>query len=130
MGHNKEEYYKKQLVKIKKMCGWQLGAIINKIGISNPIISLINFIGTPPTYHNKNTLAISDSGINIYQEIRATTKVAPVIISNDVIERLPDRRAMESSHIVTLQLPGLSKQARKIRIFPKMKTAPLISLGV
>ena len=37
---------------------------------------------------------------------------------------------MESSHIATLHLPGLSKQARQTHIIPKMKTAPLISLGV
>ena len=43
---------------------------------------------------------------------------------------LPDGSTMESSHIATLQLPGLRNQARQIHIFPKMKTAPLISLGV
>ena len=37
---------------------------------------------------------------------------------------------MEPSRIATLQLPGLRKQARQIHIFPKMKTDPLISLGV
>ena len=37
---------------------------------------------------------------------------------------------MESTHIATLQLPGLSKLSRQIQIFPKMQTAPLISLGV
>ena len=37
---------------------------------------------------------------------------------------------MESSHIATLQLPGLSKKARHIHIFPKTRTAQLISLGV
>ena len=37
---------------------------------------------------------------------------------------------MESSHIATLQLPGSSKQARQIHIFPKIKTAPLIFLRV
>ena len=56
--------------------------------------------------------------------------MAPVIISNEIIERLPDRSTMDSSHIVTLHLPGISKQARHIHILPQMKTAPLISLGV
>ena len=37
---------------------------------------------------------------------------------------------MESTHISTLQLPGLSKQSSQIHIYPKMKTPPLISLGV
>ena len=37
---------------------------------------------------------------------------------------------MHSSHIATLQLAGLSKQVSQIHIFPKMKTSPLISLGV
>ena len=44
--------------------------------------------------------------------------------------RLPDGSTMESSHIATLQLPFLIKQARQIHISPKMNTAPLISLGV
>ena len=44
--------------------------------------------------------------------------------------RLPNVIKMESSHIATLQIPGLRKQARQIHIFPKMKTAPLILLGV
>ena len=37
---------------------------------------------------------------------------------------------MESLHIVTLQIPSLSKQARQIQILPKMKASPLISLEV
>ena len=37
---------------------------------------------------------------------------------------------MESTHIATHQLPGISKQARQIHIFPKIQTAPLISLGI
>ena len=37
---------------------------------------------------------------------------------------------MEYTHIATLQLPGLSKQARKIHIFPKIQIAPLIPLEV
>ena len=52
----------------------------------------------------------------------------PVIISNDTKARLPDGIKMESSHIETLQLPGLNKQARQININTKMKTDPLISL--
>ena len=54
----------------------------------------------------------------------------PVIISNDMIARLPDWIPMYSSHIVILQLPGQSKQAKQIHILPKMKTDPLTSLGV
>ena len=56
--------------------------------------------------------------------------MAPVIISNDVEARLLDGITMESSHIETLHLPGLSKQTRHIHIFSKLHTAPLISLGV
>ena len=56
--------------------------------------------------------------------------MAPVIISNDTTEGQPDGSTMDSSHISALQLPSLSKQARHINIYPKMKTYPLISLGV
>ena len=52
------------------------------------------------------------------------------MMSKDITSRLPDDITTESSHIATLQLPGLSKQARKIHITPKTKTDPLISLGV
>ena len=44
--------------------------------------------------------------------------------------KLSDGSTMESTHIATLHLPGLSKLARQIQILPKMHTAPLISLGV
>ena len=55
--------------------------------------------------------------------------MAQVIISNDITERLSDGSTTEPSHIATLQLPGLSKRARQIHIYLKMKTSPLISLG-
>ena len=89
-------------------------------------MSLINNIGTPPTSPSKYTLAISDSGANIHISKQDTPKMAPVIISKDIKSRLPYLITMELSHISTLQLPGLSKQARKIYIFPKTVTAPLI----
>ena len=44
--------------------------------------------------------------------------------------RLTDVSTMELTHIATLQLPGLSRLARQIHIFPKMQTSPLILLGV
>ena len=75
-------------------------------------------------------LAISDSGANIHLQKQATTTMAPVIISNYTTSRLPDVSKMESSHIATLQLPVIRKQSRQIHIEPKMKTDPLISLGV
>ena len=56
--------------------------------------------------------------------------MAPVIIANDVIARLIYESAMDSSHITTLQILGISKQANKIHIFPKIKTSLLISLGL
>ena len=58
------------------------------------------------------------------------TTMNPVIMSNKITARLPDGSTMDSSHIATLQLSGLRNQARQIHIFPKIKTAPLISLGV
>ena len=45
-------------------------------------------------------------------------------------ERLPDGSTIDSSHITTLQLPGLSKKARQIHIYHKMKTAQLILEGL
>ena len=71
-------------------------------------------------------LAIADSGANIHLEKQSKTTMAPVIMSNKMKSRLPDGITMESSHIMTLQLPGLSKQVRQIHIFPKIKTPPLI----
>ena len=56
--------------------------------------------------------------------------MAPVIISNEMTARLPDVITMESLHISTFQLPGLIKQEIHIKIYPKLKTSPLISLGV
>ena len=56
--------------------------------------------------------------------------MAPVIISNDMRSQLTDGSTMVSSHTATLQLPGLIKQASQIKIYRKMKTSPLISLGI
>ena len=56
--------------------------------------------------------------------------MAPVILSNEMTARLPYGITMESSHITTLQIIGLSKQKNQIQTFPKMKISPLISLGV
>ena len=98
--------------------------MINKVKISNPKISLMNFIGTPPTYPGNNTLAIADPGANINLAKQATTTMAPVITSNEITSRLPDGSTMEYSHIVTLQLPGLSKKTRKNHISPKTKNIP------
>ena len=47
-----------------------------------------------------------------------------------MVSRLTYGSTMKSSHIATLQIPGLSKQSRQIEILPKMKTARLISFGV
>ena len=84
----------------------------------------------PPNYYSKKTLEIADLGENMHLEKPATKTKAPVIISNDMTSILPDGSTMESSQIAIFQLPGLSKQARQINIYPKIKTSPLISLGV
>ena len=75
-------------------------------------------------------LSIADSCANIHLERQATHTMDPIIMDNEIKERLPDGIIMESTHIATLQIPGLSKLVRQIHIFPKMKTDPLISLGV
>ena len=56
--------------------------------------------------------------------------MAPVIMDNEIKARLPYGITMELTHKTTIQLPDISKLARQIHIFPKMQTAPLISLGV
>ena len=75
-------------------------------------------------------IEIADSGENIHLSKQATTITAPVITSNEMTERLTDGSTIESSHISTIQLSGISKQVRQIHIPPKMNTAPLIPLGV
>ena len=49
----------------------------------------------------------------------------PVIMSNEMTERLPYGNTMESSHIRTLQLPGPIKQARQIQILLKNEDIPI-----
>ena len=75
-------------------------------------------------------LTIEEMGYNIQLAKQATTSMAPIIMSNGMTSRLPDGSTMESSHIATLQLPGLIKQEKQIHIPPKIKTTPIISLGV
>ena len=71
-------------------------------------------------------LPIVDSGANIHLAKQATHTMDPVIMYNYVKARLPDGSTMESTHIETLQIPGISKQARQILILPKLQTAQLI----
>ena len=103
---------------------------MNQIEIINPKISLLNSIGDPPNSPGKNKLLIAESGANTYLTKQATKTMSPGIISNDMIERLLYGIIMESLYIAVLQIPGISKQAKHIHIFPRMKTAPKISLGV
>ena len=56
--------------------------------------------------------------------------MAPLIMNNEMKARLPYGSTMESTHISTLKLPGISKLVIQIHIFPKMQTDPLISLEV
>ena len=99
---------------------------MNKIEISNPKISQIHCIDTPPNPTSNNMLAIVDLGANINLSKQSTTTIYPVILSNEIISRLIDGSTMESLHISIIQLSSLSKQARQIHILPKIKTAPLI----
>ena len=75
-------------------------------------------------------VAITDSGENIHLTRQATPKMASVTINHEMKARLSDGSTMDSTHISTLQLPGLIRLARQIQIFPKIQTSPLISLGV
>ena len=103
---------------------------MNTIKISNPKISLINFIDNPHNLPSNNMLAIVHSGANIHPEKNTTTKMAPVIMSAEMIARLQDGSTMESSQISALQITGLRKQSRQIHIDIKINISPLISLGV
>ena len=96
--------------------------------MSTPKVSLINNIGNPPNSPSKQTRAISDSGADIHLSKQSTTTMSPFIMSNYMVENLPDGSTMEFSHTETLQLPVLRKQARQIHISPKMRTEPLILL--
>ena len=55
---------------------------MNKIGISNPKISLMDFIDTPPNPPSNSIIAIVDSGANIHLAKQATNITAPVKMSN------------------------------------------------
>ena len=68
---------------------------MNQIKIITPKLRLINNIGTPQNSLSKHTLSIIDSGANIHLAQKATTKMAPIIISNDMTASLPDGRKME-----------------------------------
>ena len=57
-GHQEEEYYNKWMDFIENRCERRLGGIVNKIEISNPKISLINYIDTPTKPTSTNMLAI------------------------------------------------------------------------
>ena len=72
-GHREYACYKKRLNGSENRCKWWLEAINNKIEISNPKISLINCIRTPPISPCKKTIEISDSGANIYTSKQKTT---------------------------------------------------------
>ena len=67
-------------------------------------------------------LEIADSGANIHLARKSTPTMASVIILYG--------STMESTRIATFQIPGLSKQSRQIHSFPRMQTAPLISLVI
>ena len=100
------------MVGSKKGREWRLGAIVNKIEISNPKISLIKYIDTPHNPTSNNILAITDSGANIHLSKQSTLTMAPVVIENNIKSRLPDGSTMDSTHIATLHLTGLIKQSR------------------
>ena len=80
--HQYEAYYKKRMGVSEKGCEWWLGAIFNKIEISKPKISWINYINTPPNPNITNILAITDSGANIHLARQATPTMYPVIMEN------------------------------------------------
>ena len=64
----------------EKVCEWRIGEIVNKIENSNPKISLINYIDTPPNPTSNNMLEIADSDANIHLSKQATPTMAPVMM--------------------------------------------------
>ena len=123
--HQDESYYNKRIGGSEKGREWRLGVIFNKIEIINPKISLINFIDTPPNPNSNNIISIADSGANIHLEKQATPPMDPEFMEYDMKARLPDVSTMESTHISTLQLPGISKQVRQIHISPQNADIPI-----
>ena len=93
--HQEEAYHKKRMGRSEKLCKWQLGAIVIEIEISNPKISLINYIDTPPNPNNNNMPAITDSGATIHLERQATPTMAPLIMSSYTKKRLSHGSTME-----------------------------------
>ena len=49
---------------------------MNKIKINTPKVSLINNIGTSPTFPRIYTIEIADSGANIYLENKVTPTIS------------------------------------------------------
>ena len=49
-------------------------------------------------------LEIADSGANIHLAKQASTKMAPVIMSNEMTARITYGSTMDSSHIATLHI--------------------------
>ena len=103
---------------------------MNKIKMSTTKIILINNIRTPPNSPRKYTPTIIDSGAKFHPENETTQTMSPVIMSKNMTERLPYGSTMDSSHVETLHLPGLTKKTIHILILPEKIIAPLISLGV
>ena len=103
---------------------------MNKIKISAPKLSLLNNIRTPPNSHITQMLEITYSYVNTHISKQSTSSMVPVIMSNYVTARIPDGSTTQSSHIETIHLPGISKQAIQIKLLPKMRPSKLISLGV
>ena len=73
--HQEQSYYKKIMEGSEKGCEWRLGAIVNKIEISNPKVSLINDINTPHNPTSANILEIIYSSANVHLERQATPTI-------------------------------------------------------
>ena len=89
--------------------------------MSNPKISLINHIDTPPNPTSTNMLEIVYLGANIYLERQATPTTYPVMMENEMKERISYGSTIELTHIATLQLLGISKLAIPIHILTQMQ---------
>ena len=70
--------------------------------MSDPQISLINYIYIPPNTTSNNMLEIADSGANIHPEKYATPTIPPAMMENDMKARLPDGSTANYSQIAKL----------------------------
>ena len=85
-----------------------------------PRASFTYNIETPPNFPTNDNLEIVYSKENIHLHVRTTPKMSPVTCAHKMEARLPYGNTVDLTDYATLPLPGLSKEASKIRITPQL----------